>query len=272
MVIWLFFRRNKKSEKKSLKDIYLDNVFEIREQLEALEVQIQRMEKQRDDLKRDYLKAIRKGEKEKAGMIELEIKKLNEKLRQLKHTKNVLEVELKRLEHTDDYMVAVKSMNRIAEALRNNLDILDKALKPHTMRVINNLENAMVRMKSADLPAPSATAVINTILERPAEEGPAIPKIENVIKEPSYSTMNDLTNFQQSFQPIAMADGAIAKYKQEDIVEKVYKVIQIYVQYGRAHKLSVKRIAQHLGVSEVEVKKALEVLEKQGRIKIRRGK
>ncbi|UXD22739.1 hypothetical protein IPA_07810 [Ignicoccus pacificus DSM 13166] len=259
MVFWLFFRKKNKKVKKSLKDAYLDNIFEIREQLEALEVQIQRLEKRKKELEKDYIKSVRKGEKEKAAMIEQEIKSLTTKIRSLKHTRNVLEVELKKLEHTDDYMVAVTSMNRIAEALKNNVDIMDRALKPHALKVINNLENTMIRMKSADLPTPSATAVINTILEKPTSDY-ALPSVES------------LELSQPAPQSIAMADGGIVKYKTEDLAEKVYQVIQIYVKFGRANQLSVKRIAQHLGVTEAEVRKALEVLEKQGKIKIRRGK
>jgi len=263
VVFWLLFKKRKKVQKRSLKDAYLDNLFELREQLESLEVQIQRLEKKRDDLKKEYLKAMKKGDNEKARMVEAEIKNINTKIKSLKHTKSILEVEIKRLEHTDDYMVAVNSMSKIAEALKNNIDIMDKALKPHTLRVINNLENAMVRMKSADLPTPSTTAVVKTLLDESGEI--SLPKVE------SYS-MSPLTVNAPTPQPIAMADGGLVAYKKEDLVNKVYQVIQIYIAYGRAHKLSVKKIAQHLGVSEIEVRKALEELERQGKIKIRRDK
>ena len=70
---------------------------------------------------------------------------------------------------------------------------------------------------------------------------------------------------------VMLVDGMVARYDFEDVIEKVYKVVETYVKFGYGNKLSVRKIAQHVGVSEQEVKKALAELERRGKIKIRRS-
>ncbi len=248
----MIFFFGKKKRAKGMKEEYYDRLYEIFEWSEKLKKEIHSMERELNELRGELLTARRRGDKERAALIEEEIVELSTRIRKLKSLLKVIESEKRRLEREGNYASAVSALKRIDEAMRINLSIMSSALRPHAEQVLDRLERTLIFAKSERLPEPDSEALMRTYTGK--VETQEVPKPE------------------PQLQPVMLVDGMIAKYSFEELVDKVYKVIELYVKYGKKDKLSVKRIAQHVGAGEAEVWRALEILEKQGKIKIRRSK
>jgi len=246
----IFFFGKKKGRR--LKDVYLKNLYEIFEWSERLKKEIYSLERERDSIRSELLAAKRRGDRERVALLEEELEEVSNRIVKLKKMLKVMESEKRRLEREGSYADALVALRRIEGAMRSNLSIMSDVLRPQAELVLDRIEEILATSKSARLPDPEGELILKTYartspVEPPAPQ-PAVP------------------------QPVLVVDGMVAKYKFEDVVEKVYKVIELYVKHGYQDKLSVRKIAQHVGVSEEEVKRALEELERQGRIKVRRSK
>ncbi|ALU12215.1 hypothetical protein EYM_01515 [Ignicoccus islandicus DSM 13165] len=265
MVIWLFFRKKKKQGRR-LKHVYIDRLIKLNELVRKLDEEIFELERLKEERKEEYLRALREKEEEKARALEIEIKDLSKKVRDLKTTKNLLEMELRKMEKETSHANAVATLQRIYEVLEDRKAILEGALLPYAERAKSNIENVLIELKGLDMPTPNAQALKEVMIDSTELLKP----IDSGLEKELNDAYNNAYWSTPSTQPVALADGAIRKYSFDEVVEKVYEVIRIYHQYGRAHKLSVKKIASHLGITEAEVRKALERLEKEGKIAIRK--
>lgn len=247
-----FFGRKKKA--KGLKERYYERLYEIFEWGERLKREIHSMEREREELRAELLAARRRGDKDRVALLETELEELSNRILKLKRLLKVIETERKRLEREGSYADVMVVLKRIEGAMRENLTIMSDVLRPQAEMVLDRVEETLAQSRSAKLPEPESDFIM---------------KMYNG-KSEAYATQP--AQLDPAPQPVLVVDGMVTKYKFEDIVDKVYKVIEAYVKLGYKDKLSVKRIAQHVGVSEEEVRKALEVLERQGRIRIRRSK
>ena len=246
-----FFGRKKRP--KGLKERYYERLYEIFEWGERLKREIHSMEREREELRAELLIARRKGDKDRVILLENELEELSNRILKLKRLLKVIETERKRLEREGSYADVMVVLKRIEGAMRDNLAIMSDVLRPQAEMVLNRVEETLAQSRSAKLPEPESDFIMRMYSKR--EELPQV-------AQPDPPTP----------QPVLVVDGMVAKYDFNEIVEKVYKVIEAYVKLGYKDKLSIKRIAQHVGVSEEEVRRALEVLEKQGRIRVRRAR
>ncbi|HIH91131.1 DeoR family transcriptional regulator [Ignicoccus hospitalis] len=244
----------RKKKERRLKDKYFERLYEAFEWGERLAKYVHSLEREREELAEEYREARRKGDFEKAKLLEQNIEDINNKIMKLKKLLKIIETERKRLEREGEYVDAIASMSKIESALRSNLWLLSEALRPQAELVLNRMEETLSTSRKAALPDVDTDFIYKNYVN---EENPRVSGVaEEAVPEPS---------------PVLLVDGMVAKYDFEEVVEKVYKVIETYVKFGYSNKLSVRKIAQHVGVSEQEVRKALSELEKRGKIKIRRS-
>ncbi len=265
MVIWLLFKKRKKQTRK-LRHVYMDKLIKLNELLGKLDEEIFELERLKEERKEEYLRALREKDVEKAEALEIEIRDLSKKIRNLKTTKNLLEIELRKMEKETSHANAIATLQRIYEVLEDRKAILEGALMPYAERAKYNIENILIELKGLDMTTPNAQALKEVIIDARDRVNVLDHSLENEVNE---AYLNPLQSQPQS-SPLVLADGALRSYSFDEVVEKVYEVIKIYYQYGRANKLSVKKIASHLGITEAEVRKALERLEKEGKIAIRK--
>jgi len=244
------FRRRKP---KRLKDKYFERLYEAFEWAEKLEKYVHSLERERKELLEEYRVAKRKGDFERASLIEQNLEDVERKIARLKKLLKVIEAERKRLEREGNYVDAVASISRIENALRSNITLLSDTLRPQAELVLNRIEETLSVARKTTLPDVDSNFIMKNYMKE--EERMGITNVE--VEAPPAQVM--------------LVDGMVARYDFEEIVEKVYKVVETYVKFGYGNKLSVRKIAQHVGVSEQEVKKALAELERRGKIKIRRS-
>ena len=261
-MVFGFFRKKDRAPK--LSEIFLERIIEAEELLERLKAELHAMKRRREELRQALREAELKGDYEKAELLRLEIKDLTDKINNYERNIKIAEVNLKKLYNTTNVMTATIIMGKIADAFNNNLGLMSDKLRPRAEAILRNFERAMLMSKSANLPTPDSKPLYETLVERESEE---------YIRNEELTSEYVRPRAQQAVVPqIALVDGAVKQLSVEELAQKVYEVIMIYLKYGKKDLLSVKRIAQHLKVSEADVRRALEYLERQGKIVLRRGK
>ncbi len=258
-MVFGFFRKKERAPR--LSEVFMERIIEAEELLERLKAELHALKRRREELRQALREAELKGDYEKAELLKMELKDLTEKIVNYERNIKIVEVNLKKLYNTSNVMTATVIMGKIAEAFNSNLNLMSDRLRPRAEAVLRNFERAMLMTKSATLPTPDSKPLYETLVERVPEEGLGYGSYQEPMRpEPQVTPQ------------VAMVDGAVKQVSLEELAQKVYEVIMIYIKYGKKDLLSVKRIAQHLKVSENDVRRALEYLEKQGKVVLRRGK
>lgn len=258
-MVFGIFRRKERAPR--LSEVFMERIIEAEELLERLRAELHALKRRKEELKQALREAELKGDHEKAELLKVELKDLTEKIVNYERNVKIIEVNLKKLYNTTNIMSATVIMGKIAEAFNSNLDLMSDKLRPRAEAVLRNFERAMLMTKSATLPTPESKPLYETLVGR-----------ESRTSFEYESFGEPLRTEQQMVPQVAMVDGAVKQVSVEELAQKVYEVIMIYIKYGKKDLLSIKRIAQHLKVSEQDVRKALEYLEKQGKVVLRRGK
>ncbi len=263
-MVFGFFRRKERAPK--LSELFMERIIEAEELLERLKAELHALKRRREELRQALREAELKGDYERAELLRGELEDLTEKIVNYERNIKVVEVNLKKLYSTTNIMTATVIMGKIAEAFNSNLNIMSDRLRPRAEAVLRNFERTMLMTKSTTLPTPESKALYETMVERK-------PKTLFEYDYEAYGTTKATQEPLRVEKPqVAIVDGAVKQVSVEELAQKVYEIIMIYIKYGKKDLLSVKRIAQHLKVSEQDVRKALEYLEKQGKVVLRRGR
>ncbi len=239
----------------------MDALFHAEEYKRNLEEQLQSIKRMRNELWEDYRRAIKQGDSEKAQLLWEEIRKLERREEELRRTLKVLEIELRRAQNEFEYMGSVATMDRLNKVLRKSMILFDPEFRSDVEKIVRDFEETLAINGRARLPEPNGKSLVNGLtrehkLEREERQVP-----EEVIRE-----AERLISSFEGRPEVVIVDG-IADV--DEIAEKIYNYLM--KSGGKSIKVSVKKLAEALGVTENVVLRALERLEERGKIRVRRG-